>query len=115
MGPDIQTDATPSYWGEVRAAWVIGLPSVHKCATLNGLGVGTPQWHADADPRRCALSRRALREFPVLLVLETPAGRTALLCGSGLGLSTFSTAVLLFKSCPPQGHRRFGPHPRGVE
>jgi hypothetical protein len=79
-GTDTQTDATPSYWGDVQAARVIGLPSVHKCATLNGLGVGTRESHADAGPRRCALSRRALREFPVLLVLETPAGRTDLLC-----------------------------------
>jgi len=45
-----------------------------QCATLNGLGVGTRESHADAGPRRYALSRRALREFPVLPVLERQLG-----------------------------------------
>jgi len=41
----------------------------------------------------------------VLLVLGTPAGRTDLLCWSGLGLSTFSTDRSTPQFRPPQGHK----------
>jgi hypothetical protein len=104
-----QTDATPRYGGDVRAARVIGLPSVHKCATLNGLGVGTRESNADAGPRRCALSRRALREFPVLLVLERQLGGRIFSVDPDLACRRSLTTVLLCN--PPRNKGAGGPHP----
>jgi hypothetical protein len=101
-GPNISRDVAPRFWGDIRAARVIGLPSVHQCAALIGLGVRTPESHADAAPRRAASSRRARRGCPVLLVLETSTGRTDLLCWSGLGLSILLNTGLL---CNPPRHK----------
>lgn len=82
-----------------------------QCAALTGLGVNPRRPCDDANPRRHASLRRASRGCPVLLVLGTSAGRTDLLCWSGLGLLTFYSLIPTPRSVPPQGCQRFDCHP----
>jgi hypothetical protein len=74
------TRTSPEVFRRRPGARVIGLPSVHYCAALIGLGVRLRGSHADAAPRRAASSRRARRGCPVLPVRGAPTGRTDLLC-----------------------------------